>query len=254
MRNESNADKNENCPFLDRVVLCPLTPTARLLTCILTQERGNCTSFYEGLKFARNMAVVFFAVLLLQNDGNTGIVNTGNHREQRKENKTAMRREINLEEISDGRFYDSNDMVRADCNDCQGCSDCCRKMGTSVILDPLDVHRLCENLEETAEMLLQRYLELNLVDGVILPNLKMTGERESCGFLTEEGRCGIHGFRPGICRLFPLGRFYENRSYRYFLQIHDANRNRRLRSRCENGLILQILRRMRNLLPTGTIF
>lgn len=133
-----------------------------------------------------------------------------------------MQREINLEEISDGRLYDCNDMVKADCNDCQGCSDCCRGMGTSVILDPLDVHRLCVNLGQPMELLLQNYLELNLVDGVILPNLKMVGEGECCGFLNKKGRCGIHGFRPGICRLFPLGRFYEDRSYRYFLQVHEC--------------------------------
>ena len=28
-----------------------------------------------------------------------------------------MRREVTLEEISDGRLYDANDMVKADCQD-----------------------------------------------------------------------------------------------------------------------------------------
>ena len=36
-----------------------------------------------------------------------------------------MRREVTLEEISDGRLYDANDMVKADCQDCKGCHDCC---------------------------------------------------------------------------------------------------------------------------------
>ena len=30
-----------------------------------------------------------------------------------------MRREQTLEEISDGKLYDSNDMVKADCQDCK---------------------------------------------------------------------------------------------------------------------------------------
>lgn len=34
-----------------------------------------------------------------------------------------MRREVTLEEISDGRLYDANDMVKADCQDCKGCHD-----------------------------------------------------------------------------------------------------------------------------------
>ena len=47
-----------------------------------------------------------------------------------------MRREQTLEEISDGKLYDSNDMVKADCHDCEGCCDCCQGMGDSVILYP----------------------------------------------------------------------------------------------------------------------
>lgn len=55
------------------------------------------------------------------------------------------------------------------------------------------------------------------LSGLILPNLKMQGVKERCGFLNEEGRCGIHAFRPGLCRLFPLGRNYEGGKLRYFL-------------------------------------
>ena len=40
-----------------------------------------------------------------------------------------MKRNIDLNEISDGRLYSSGDMVKADCHDCAGCSACCRGMG-----------------------------------------------------------------------------------------------------------------------------
>ena len=33
-----------------------------------------------------------------------------------------MRRNVDLNEISDGKLYTSNDMVKADCYECQGCS------------------------------------------------------------------------------------------------------------------------------------
>lgn len=138
-----------------------------------------------------------------------------------------MIREVGLEEISDGKLYGLNDMVRADCNDCQGCSSCCKGMGSSIVLDPLDVNRLVGHLGEGFEALLADRLELNVVDGIILPNLKMAGEQEACAFLDSDGRCGIHPFRPGICRLFPLGRFYEDRSFRYFLQVHECRKENR---------------------------
>jgi hypothetical protein len=82
-------------------------------------------------------------------------------------------------------------------------------MGNSVVLDPMDLFRLTAGTGLSAEALLADKIELNVVDGIILPNLKMSGGSETCAFLNEEGRCSIHPYRPGICRLFPLGRYYE---------------------------------------------
>lgn len=135
-----------------------------------------------------------------------------------------MKRETSLEEISDGKLYGCNDMVRVGCDDCRGCSACCRGMGTSIVLDPFDVFRMEAGLGLTFEDLLTETLELNLVDGLILPNLKMAGEEGACSFLNEEGRCRIHPFRPGICRLFPLGRIYEDHGFRYFNQIYECKK------------------------------
>ena len=59
----------------------------------------------------------------------------------------------NLEEISDGKRYGLNDMVRAACNDCAGCSSCCENMGESIILDPLDIYELTKNLNTTFELI-----------------------------------------------------------------------------------------------------
>lgn len=139
-----------------------------------------------------------------------------------------MKRQVRMEDISDGRLYTLNDMVKADCGDCKGCFACCKGMGNSIILDPLDVHRLTAHLGKSFERLIEEEkIELQLADGIILPNLKMCGEEEKCAFLNEEGRCSIHAFRPGICRLFPLGRLYEEQGFSYFLQVHECqNKNR----------------------------
>lgn len=133
-----------------------------------------------------------------------------------------MLRDIRLSEVSDGKLYGINDMAKTDCGGCEGCSSCCRGMGTSIVLDPYDVFRLLNGLDLTFEELLARHIDLNVADGIILPNLKMTGADEACTFLNQNGRCSIHAFRPGICRIFPLGRFYEDGSFRYFLQIHEC--------------------------------
>ena len=138
-----------------------------------------------------------------------------------------MLRNVSLEEISDGKLYGLNDMAKLGCNDCAGCSSCCRGMGNTIVLDPYDVWRLTGGLGVSLQQLLAGHLELNVVDGIILPNLKMSGEEETCSFLDANGRCTIHAYRPGICRLFPLGRIYEDGGFHYFLQVYECAKETR---------------------------
>lgn len=115
------------------------------------------------------------------------------------------------------KLYGLNDMVRVGCHDCRGCSACCRGMGDTVILDPSDVYRLTKGLHKSFEELFQNYVELHVEEGLLMPNLRMTGTENNCVFLQKEGRCGIHEFRPGLCRAFPLGRNYMDGKLSYFL-------------------------------------
>ena len=138
-----------------------------------------------------------------------------------------MLRNIDLNDISDGRYYGLNDMVKVGCHDCEGCSACCQNMGDSIKLDPYDIHRLSQGLGQTFEEMLDQSIELHIVDGMILPNLKMAGERPQCTFLDYAGRCSIHPYRPGFCRIFPLARVYENRDFKYILQIAECHKQDR---------------------------
>lgn len=137
-----------------------------------------------------------------------------------------MLREWDLNEVTDGKKYSLSDMVKADCNGCKGCSACCHDMGSSIILDPLDLKRISEHLGASFHMLLGDKIELNIVDGIILPNLKMSSRNNAaCVFLNSENRCSIHSHRPGICRIFPLGRIYENGNFSYILQIQECQKS-----------------------------
>ena len=138
-----------------------------------------------------------------------------------------MLRHVDLNEISDGKLYTANDMVRAGCGDCEGCSECCENMADTIVLDPLDVFRLCFWLGCDFRDLLAERIELGVVDGVSLPHMKISGQPARCSFLSGEGRCEIHEFRPGFCRLFPLGRYYMDGGFRYFLQTKECRRSNR---------------------------
>ena len=147
-----------------------------------------------------------------------------------------MKRSIDINEVSDGKLYEVNDMVKAGCDGCRDCHACCVDMGGSIVLDPLDILNMTKKLSVTFEQLLAEHIELGVVDGIILPNIKMNGESKQCRFLNEEGRCSIHDSRPGICRLFPLGRIYEDRSFKYFLQVHECPKENKSKVKIKNWL------------------
>ena len=156
-----------------------------------------------------------------------------------------MEREIDLQEISDGKLYTNKDMVKAGCGECQGCSDCCRGMGSSIFLDPMDIYRLTTGLECSFEDLLSTCVELHVVDGFIQPNMKMVGKEEQCPFLNEKGRCNIHAIRPGICRLFPLGRCYDGEGgFQYFLQIYECKKEPKSKVKIKNWLGVEEIGRL----------
>ena len=115
----------------------------------------------------------------------------------------------------------ANDMAKLGCGDCDGCSACCRGMGRSILLDPYDIFRLQKITGQNFAGLMQEKIELGVEDGLILPALRMQPETDACGFLAADGRCSIHAGRPGLCRLFPLGRKYDEKGLHYFL-LEDA--------------------------------
>lgn len=85
-----------------------------------------------------------------------------------------MERNWDLSEMTDGKLYIENDMARIGCNDCEGCSKCCHNMGESIVLDPYDIYQFAK-VGITMEELMSKAVELNVADGVILPNLKNAG-------------------------------------------------------------------------------
>lgn len=168
-----------------------------------------------------------------------------------------MIRECSLEEISDGRTYRESDMVKADAAGCDGCFKCCTGMGNSIILDPYDIW-LLKNFSEGTKLTFEQLLatgnvELNIVDGLILPNLSMKGQ-DRCAYLDADGRCRIHDVRPGICRLFPLGRVYDEKGdFSYFLQTGECAKKNLAKIKVKKWTACDAQRRTGNLSQHGML-
>lgn len=127
-----------------------------------------------------------------------------------------------LNEISDGKLYDIEDMVKADTCGCDGCSDCCKDVGDLVVLTPFDIYEITNYLNMDFDKLIGDKIVLRENNKIVLPYLKMQENNKNCSFLDEKGRCTIHLKRPNICRLFPLGRAYQDNDFKYFLQVDNC--------------------------------
>ena len=87
-------------------------------------------------------------------------------------------------------------------------------------------YKLTTGLGKTFEQLTMNELELNVVDGLIMPNLRMQKSDGRCAFLREDNLCNIHTIRPGICRMFPLGRYWEDEThFKYIVQKGECNKD-----------------------------
>ena len=115
------------------------------------------------------------------------------------------------------RLYGPQDMVRISSSACVGCSACYRVMGDTIVLDPYDVWQLTYGLGNSFEEMMGVNIDLHVEEGVILPHLMMRSDTQGCTFLGTDGRCTIHLHRPGICRLFPLGRQFDEEKTSYFI-------------------------------------
>ena len=118
--------------------------------------------------------------------------------------------------MAEKKLYRSSETMQLPGTGCAGCGQCCRGMGDTIVLDPWDADRLAEGLGKPFAALMDREVDLHVEEGLILPHLRMQAGTDACTFLSEAGKCTIHAFRPGICRLYPLGRQYEEQGVRYF--------------------------------------
>lgn len=129
-----------------------------------------------------------------------------------------MKLNVNIEDISNGKLYELNDLVKVDTRGCHGCSACCYDAKDSIVINPFDAYQLVKGTGLSFDELLSNKVGIHEEEKVLLPHLLMQEETMGCGFLDENERCSIHNYRPGVCRLFPFGRYYEDNDFKYFYQ------------------------------------
>lgn len=84
--------------------------------------------------------------------------------------------------------------------DCRGCGHCCQGVG-GIVLSVADLDRLCNNLGCTAADFQQKYGEIR--NGKLYIR---TGQDNYCIFFDTATGCGIHSFKPAVCKAWPFFR------------------------------------------------
>jgi Fe-S-cluster containining protein len=89
---------------------------------------------------------------------------------------------------------------------CRECGRCCKNR-TDIILTPRDLYNIAKYLGRTIEEVVKRYCEVYIGDSSRIPvvRLKPAGPEKTCPLLWEK-KCKVHGAKPVVCALFPLGR------------------------------------------------
>lgn len=99
---------------------------------------------------------------------------------------------------------DPADPIQLSCGTA-GCSANCCTNGPHIILNPYEISLICRAAGVSYEDLLD-LVETDRVNGF---PLVMLPREPACPFWTDSG-CRIYGSRPLACRLFPLGRVFDN--------------------------------------------
>jgi len=117
---------------------------------------------------------------------------------------------------ADARVLTEADLLQLTCG-ATGCSSTCCKATAPIVLNPYELARICKAARMSYEDLLD-VLDTDRAKGF---PLVMLPRDPVCHFWTATG-CRIYEARPLACRLFPLGRVYENN--RSHIVLPEVNR------------------------------
>jgi Fe-S-cluster containining protein len=105
---------------------------------------------------------------------------------------------------ADARVLAGSDLLQLSCG-AEGCNATCCKAAAPIVLNPYEIARICAESGMSYEDLLD-IVDTDRANGF---PLVMLPRDPACYFWTEQG-CRIYSARPLACRLFPLGRVFDN--------------------------------------------
>ena len=102
--------------------------------------------------------------------------------------------------------------------ECKQCGDCCRKRSQPVLLTGYDVYNVAKELNVGTAEVLMKYCNIIPGDTSGLPVVYLRERPDGSCSLLRKGLCTVQHNKPVVCRIFPIGRYYDGKEHRYFTQ------------------------------------
>ena len=102
--------------------------------------------------------------------------------------------------------------------ECKQCGDCCRKRSQPVLLTGYDVYNIAKELNVGTAEVLMKYCTIIPGDTSGLPVVYLRERPDGSCSLLRKGLCTVQQNKPVVCRIFPIGRYYDGKEHRYFTQ------------------------------------
>lgn len=102
--------------------------------------------------------------------------------------------------------------------ECSMCGNCCRNRREPILLTGTDIFRVAHGLGTSVESIVLQNTQGYVGESSHVPALVLRERFDgSCSFL-RKGRCMVQQYKPSVCALYPLGRYFDARdnSFHYF--------------------------------------
>lgn len=101
---------------------------------------------------------------------------------------------------------------------CKQCGNCCRSREEPIILMGYDVYNMAQSLNLSPTDTLVKYTECVLGTDSNLPVVILKERLDGSCSLLRKGKCSIQEDKPMVCRIYPLGRFFDGKQFKYIRQ------------------------------------
>lgn len=101
---------------------------------------------------------------------------------------------------------------------CKQCGNCCRNRQEPIMLTGYDLFNIAKATNLSLIEAMVKYTECILGADSRLPVVLLTERYDGSCKLLRKGKCMIQQDKPLVCRLYPLGRFFDGKQYFYFTQ------------------------------------